>query len=107
MALFPPTLPVKVPLPFVGVDEMEYMELTLTPELAPPGAPISSLPEMLPDGLAPLAANSPENIVTPRVIGVVARPAYAPLSALLVKDVADCGSPNPNKTELSGTTKKA
>ena len=87
-ARLPPTLPANVPLPFVGVDEMEYVELTLTPELAPLGAPISSLPEMLPLGLAPFAVNSPEKIVTPSVIGMVAKPAYEPLSALLVSGVA-------------------
>ena len=91
----------------VGVDEMEYEEFALRPELAPAGAPISSLPVMVPLGLAPFAINSPEKIVTPSVIGTVARPVYAPLSALLVREVALCGSPNPNRTELSGTMKKA
>lgn len=100
MAPLPPTLPVMVPLPLVGVDEMEYVEFTLTPELAPLGAPISSLPAMLPAGLAPFAVNSPERIVTPSVAGTVVNPAYVPFTALLVKGVVACGSPNPNNRVL-------
>jgi hypothetical protein len=62
---------------------------------------------MLPLALAPFAVNSPEKIVTPSVIGTVAKPEYVPLNEVLVSGVAACGSPKPNKTELSGTMKKA
>ena len=103
----PPMPPLTVPLPFVGDGDTEYVALTATPKFGPLGAPISSVPLMLPVGLSPFAVNSPERIVTPSVAGTVASPAYVPFTALLVKGVVACGSPNPNKTELSGTTKKA
>ncbi len=77
-------LPATVPLPFVGDGDMEYEALTATPELAPLGAPISSVPVMLPVGLAPSAVNSPEKITTPSVAGVVTEPAHVPVKALLV-----------------------
>src|SRR5579864_7750308 len=99
--------PATVPLPFVGVEDMEYVPLTATPKLGPFGAPISSLPVILPVGLAPSAANSPEKFVTPRAAALVAEPAYLPVTALLVNDAAACASPNPNNTELSGTIKNA
>src|SRR6266446_3389425 len=49
-------------------------------------------------GLAPSAANSPEKTVTPKPTGLVAWPAYAPFSEVLVKDTAVWASPTPNKT---------
>src|SRR5258708_17100992 len=103
----PPKLPPMVPLPFVGDEEMEYVALAAIPRLAPLGAPISSVPEILPVGLAPSAVNSPEKITTPSVAGVVVEPAYLPITALLVSAPAAWASPNPNKTELSGTMMKA
>jgi hypothetical protein len=39
--------------------------LKATPAFGPLGAPMSSVPVMVPVGLAPLAANSPEKTVTP------------------------------------------
>ena len=71
MIPFPPTLPAMVPLPFVGVEATVKVALAATPVLAPLGAPISSMPVMLPVGLAPSAVNSPEKIPTPSVAGVV------------------------------------
>ena len=96
-----------VPLPFVGDEDTEYVAFTATPKFGPLGEPVSSVPVMVPVGLAPFAVNSPEKIVTPSVIGAVAKPVYAPLIVLSERAVAVCGSPNPNNTELSGTTKKA
>ena len=96
-----------VPLPFVGDEEMEYVALAAIPRLAPLGAPISSVPEIFPVGLAPSAVNSPEKITTPTAAGVVADPAYLPITALLVRGTAACGSPNPNETVVSGTMTKA
>jgi hypothetical protein len=60
----PPIPPEIVPLPFVGVEETEYVALTDIPVVAPLGAPISSVPVMVPVGEAPSALNSPEKIVT-------------------------------------------
>jgi len=107
MIPFPPMFPAMVPLPFVGDEDMEYVALTVVPRLAPLGAPTSSIPEILPVGLAPSAVNSPERIATLTVAGVVVEPAYVPLTELLVNDPAVCGSPNPNETALSGTMIKA
>src|ERR1700676_4978695 len=84
--MMPPTLPAMVPLPFVGDEDMEYVALTAVPRLAPLGAPISSMPEILPVGLAPSAVISPEKILTPSAAGVVAKPAYVPVTAVLVND---------------------
>src|SRR6266850_2498364 len=103
----PAMLPLTVPLPFVGDEDMEYVALTAIPRFAPLGAPISSAPEILPVGLAPSAANSPEKITALTVAGVVVEPAYVPLTQPLVNDPAACGSPNPNETALSGTMIKA
>src|SRR5260370_30108876 len=107
MMPFPLMLPAMVPLPFVGIEDMEYAALTAAPEVAPLGAPISSVPLILPVGMAPSAVNSPEKMTTPRACGLVLEPAYPPFTALLVKDAGAWGSANPNKTELSGTMKKA
>ncbi len=103
----PAMLPAMVPLPFVGKDEMENVALAVTPKLAPLGAPMSSVPVRLPVGLAPSPVNSPEKIVTPSAAVAVTEPAYLPVIALLVNGPASCASPNPNKTELSGTMKNA
>lgn len=43
MAL-PPRLPLKVPLPFVGDEDMEYAALAAMPKVGPLAAPISSVP---------------------------------------------------------------
>src|SRR5690242_20303487 len=99
----PPMFPVTSPLPFVGVEDTEYVAFTATPRLGPFGAPISSVPLRLPVGLTPSAVNSPEKMVTPSAAGVVAEPAYLPVIAASVKDPAACASPKPNKTEPSGT----
>src|ERR1700675_4078012 len=105
--MMPPMLPAMIPLPFVGDEDMEYVALTAVPRLAPLGAPISSVAGILPVGLAPSAVNSPEKILTPSAAGVVAKPAYVPVTAVLVNDPAACVSPKPNKTEPSGTMKNA
>src|ERR1700704_2155345 len=96
-----------VPLPFVGDGDIEYVALNATPGFGPLGAPISSVPVILPVGLAPSAENSPEKTTTPKSTGLVAKPAYVPFSALLLKEPAVWGSPNPNKTFKSETNKKA
>ncbi len=87
-----------VPLPFVGDEDTEYVALNATPGLGPLEPPISSVPVILPVGLAPSAVNSPEKTTTPNPAGLVVKPAYAPFSPLLVNDPAAWGSPNPNKT---------
>ena len=61
----PPIPPEIVPLPFVGAEETAYVALTDMPVVAPLGAPISSVPRIVPVGAAPSALNSPEKIVTP------------------------------------------
>src|SRR5690349_11358871 len=103
----PPMLPLIEPLPLVGEEGMVYVALTVTPKLDPLGAPMSSVPAILPAGLAPFAVNSPENIVTPSAAAVVADPAYLPVIAPLANGPTACASPKPNKTELSGTMKNA
>jgi hypothetical protein len=80
--------------------------LNAASETGPFGEPISSAPVILPVGLAPSAANSPENATTPNAAGLVAKPAYVPFSALLVNEPAAWGSPNPNKTLASETKRK-
>jgi len=107
MIPFPPMLPAMVPFPFVGDEKIEYVALTVAPKVGPLAAPISSVPIILPVGMAPSAVNSPEKIATPRVAGVVVDPPYVPFTVLLVKGPTAWGSANPNKTELSGTMKKA
>src|SRR5882762_612715 len=99
MAL-PPIVPVKVPRPLVGVEDIEYAALTLLPKVAPLGAPMSSVPVIVPEGLVPFAVNTPEKIDTPTVAGIVADPAYVHMIALFVNGRDACGSPNPNRTEL-------
>jgi hypothetical protein len=76
------------PLPFVGDEIIEYVALNATPGFGPVPAPISSVPLILPVGLAPSAVNSPEKGATPNVAGVVAKPAYVPFTSLLVNDPA-------------------
>ena len=61
-----------VPLPLVGDEDTEYVALNATPEFGPLGAPISSVPTILPVGPAPSAVNSPEKTVTPNAAGLVA-----------------------------------
>ena len=67
------------------------MALAATPKLGPLAAPISSVPVILPVGMAPSAVNSPEKITAPSVAGVVVELAYLPLIALLVNDPAAWG----------------
>lgn len=89
MALPPvPEVTVMAPLPLVGAGDTEYVALNAAPETGPLGVPMSSAPVMLPVGLAPSAANSPEKTVTPKPTGLVAYPAYAPFKVLLVNDTA-------------------
>src|SRR6476660_2044560 len=107
MALPPvPEVTVMVPRPLVGDEATEYVALKATPGFGPLGAPISSVPVILPEGLAPSAANSPEKTTTPKPTGLVAYPAYVPFRVLLVNDIAAWRSPTPNKTLESETKRK-
>src|SRR6266705_947103 len=92
--------------PLVGDGVTEEVALKAAPGFGPLGAPMSSVPVIVPVGLAPSAVNSPEKTTTPKSTGLVAKPAYVPCSALLVKDIAAWGSPNPNKTLESETKRK-
>ena len=67
-----PELIVIVPLPFVGDEATEYVALKAAPETGPLGAPVSSVPLILPTGAAPSAENSPEKAATENVTGLVA-----------------------------------
>jgi hypothetical protein len=67
-----PEVTVMVPLPFVGDADTEYVALKAAPETGPLEAPISSVPVMLPVGVAPSAANSPEKTVTAKLTGSIA-----------------------------------
>ncbi len=96
-----PEVTVAVPLPFVGDEDTEYVAFRATPEFVPLGAEISSLPVILPVGVALSAVNSPAKGATPKVAGVIAKPVYIPFTALLVSDPAAWGSPNPNEAEES------
>src|SRR5437899_8912822 len=91
-----PEVTVIVPRALVGDEETEYVALNATPETGPLGAPMSSVPVILPVGAAPSAANSPEKTVTPNAAGLVVKPAYVPFSVLLVNEPAAWGSPIPN-----------
>jgi len=101
-----PEVTVIVPRPLVGDEETEYVALNATPEFGPLGAPMSSAPVILPTGVAPSAASSPEKTVTPNAAGLVVNPAYVPFSVLLVNEPAAWGSPIPNKTLTSETKRK-
>jgi hypothetical protein len=107
MALPPDPEVAMIPLPFVDDEDREYEALNATLDFGPLGAPISSMPVILPVGLAPSAVNSPEKILTPNVPGVIVEPTYGPFTAVLVNNPAAWGSPNPNKTELSELKRKA
>lgn len=96
-----PEVTVAVPLPFVGDEDTVYVAFKATPEFVPLGAEISSLPLIVPVGLAPSAVNSPAKGATPKVRGVIVKPAYIPSTALLVSGPAAWGSPNPYDTEES------
>src|SRR5882724_4866825 len=101
-----PELTLMRPLPFAGEEATEYVALNAAPATGPLGAPMSAVPVRLPVGVAPSAANSPEKTVTPKSAGCVAKPAYMPFRALLVKETAACGSPKPNKTLASERERK-
>ena len=60
-----PDVTVMVPRPLVGDEETEYVAVKAAPGLGPLGVPMSSVPVILPVGLAPSAANSPEKTTTP------------------------------------------
>src|SRR5690348_8792722 len=92
---------VTVPLPFVGEEDIAYAAWNAAPETGPLEAPISSTPFMLPFGLAPAAANSPEKAVTPNPTGLAANPAYVPFTAAFVRSPVACGSPKPERIEVS------
>jgi len=73
MALPPvPEVTAMVPRPLVGEGDTEYMALNAAPETGPLEAPMSSAPVILPVGVAPSEANSPEKTVTPNAAGFVA-----------------------------------
>ena len=54
---------------------MEYVALAATAKLGPNAEPISSMPEILPVGLAPSAVNSPEKITPLTFVGIAVEPA--------------------------------
>jgi hypothetical protein len=54
---------------------MEYVTLAGTAKLGPLVAPISSVPEILPVGLAPSAVNLPEKITSFTFVGIAVEPA--------------------------------
>ena len=64
-----------VPRPSVDDVETEYVALKAALGFDPLDVLISSAPVIVPVGLVPLAANSPENAVTPNDTGFVAKPA--------------------------------
>ena len=66
---------VMVPRPFAGEEATEYVAWNAAPETGPLEAPMSSVPVMLPVGLAPFAVNSPEKTWTPNDAGGAATPA--------------------------------
>ena len=66
---------VMVPRPFVGEETTEYAAWNAAPVTGPLEAPMSSVPVMLPVGLAPFAVNSPEKTWTPNDAGGAATPA--------------------------------
>src|SRR6266436_9987909 len=101
-----PEVIVMIPLPLVGDGVTEYVAWNAAPETGPLAAPMSSVPVILPVGVAPSAENSPEKTTTPNAAGKVAKPAYVPFRAPLVNEPAAWGSPNPNKTLGSETKKK-
>jgi hypothetical protein len=101
-----PEVTVMIPLPLVGDGATEYVAWNAAPETGPLAAPMSSVPLILPVGVAPSAENSPENTPTPNAAGLAVKPAYVPFSALLLKEPAAWGSPNPNKTLASETNRK-
>src|SRR3982074_3239789 len=98
-----PEVTVMIPLPLVGDGVTEYVALNAAPETGPLAAPISSVPVILPVGVAPSAENSPENTTTPNAAGLVEKPAYVPFSVLLLKEPAAWGSPHANHTLESET----
>jgi len=67
-----PEVTVMVPLPFVGDEPTEYVALNAAPDTGPLGAPMSSVPVILPVVVAPSAENSPEKTTTPKSAGLVA-----------------------------------
>jgi hypothetical protein len=70
-----PEVTVMVPRPLVGDWDIEYVALKAAPGFGPLGAPMSSVPVILPAGPAPSAENSPEKTTTPKSTGLVANPA--------------------------------
>ncbi len=101
-----PEVTVIIPRPLVGDEATEYVALNAAPETVPFDVLMSSVPVILPVGVAPSAANSPEKTTTPKPTGLVAYPAYVPFRVLLVNDTAAWGSPYPNKTLASETKRK-
>src|SRR6266481_3374502 len=97
-----PEVIVMIPLPLVGDGVTEYVAWNAAPETGPFAAPMSSVPVILPVGVAPSAENSPQKTTIRDPTGLVGYPAYVPFSALLVNDPV-WGSPYPNKTLASET----
>jgi len=65
----------RVPLPFVGAGDTEYVALNATPEFGPLVSLTSSIPVILPFGLTPSAVNSPEKVPELKVATLVVKPA--------------------------------
>jgi len=113
-----PKFPEMLPLPFVhaggyeGYEDIdEYVAVVATPNRAPLGAVMSSVPARVPVGLAPSAVNTPEKIVWLREPVAIVAPTYLPLTELLESGPNACGSPNPDVAAvppaLSGAIRKA
>ena len=63
------------PRPSTGVEAMEYVALKVAADTGPVAAPVSSVPVMVPVGLAPSAVNSPEKVGVAKGAGKVVTPA--------------------------------
>lgn len=83
-----PEVTVIIPRPFVGDEATEYVALNAAPETGPFDVLMSSVPVILPVGVAPSAENSPEKTTTPNPTGLVVYPAYVPFRVLLANDPA-------------------
>jgi len=101
-----PEVTVIIPRPLVGDEATEYVALNAAAETRSFDVLMSSVLVILPVGVAPLAANSPEKTTTPKPTGLVAYPAYVPLEVPIGERHCGLGSPYPNKTLASETKRK-
>jgi len=95
-----------IPLPLVGDEATEYVAWKrCARDRSARGADVFGAGDIA-GGVTPSAENSPEKTTTPNAAGLAVKPAYVPFSALLLKEPAAWGSPNPNKTLASETNRK-